>query len=161
MATYAISTEQSRRMDAALGDLLFEAEARAVILSDIGGNVIAGTRSVDGYQGDTLTALAAGSYAATRELARQVSEPDFQSVYHQGERTSIYIQGLSAAFMLTVIFDNSRTTVGLVKLYAGKLARQLTPELDALMGQGVSVADCRARFEMDGGADVFERVRQV
>jgi hypothetical protein len=82
-------------------------------------------------------------------------------VYHQGERTSIFIQGLAAACMLTVIFDNSRTTVGLVKLYAEKLARQLTPELDALMGQGVSVADCKARFEMDTAADIFERARQT
>lgn len=156
MSVQAISIEQARALENALADLVFEAEAAAAILSDIGGNVFASTRGPEGFGLDTLSALAAGSFAATRELARQMGESEFQSVYHQGENTSIYIQGIAGASLLTVIFDNQTTTVGLVKLYAGKLLQQTAPLLSELLGQDVRAIAGDVKFELDGSAEAFE-----
>jgi predicted regulator of Ras-like GTPase activity (Roadblock/LC7/MglB family) len=158
MSTQAISLEQSRALETALGDLVFEAEAAAAVLSDQGGNVLANTRGPEGFGLDTLSALAAGSYAATRELARQLGESEFQSVYHHGENTSIYIQGVASACLLTVIFDNQTTTVGLVKLYSGKLLQQMAPLLADLLGQDVRSIAGGEKFELDSSVDAFEPV---
>jgi predicted regulator of Ras-like GTPase activity (Roadblock/LC7/MglB family) len=156
MSAQAISLDQARVLESALGDLVFEAEAAAVILSDLGGNVFASTRGPEGFGLDTLSALAAGSFAATRELARQMGESEFQSVYHHGEHTSIYIHGVASACLLTVIFDNQTTTVGLVKLYAGNLLRRIAPLLAELLGQDVRSIAGGETFEMDVSADAFE-----
>lgn len=156
MSAQAISIGQSRALENALADLVFESEAAAAILSDIGGNVFASTRGPEGFGLDTLSALAAGSFAATRELARQMGESEFQSVYHHGENTSIYIQGIAGACLLTVIFDNQTTTVGLVKLYAGKLLQQMAPLLAELLGQDIRSIAADVRFEMDRSTEAFE-----
>jgi hypothetical protein len=48
-------------------------------------------------------------------LARLIGEPEFGSLFHQGEKESMYLADIARRVILVVLFDN-RTTLGLVKL---------------------------------------------
>ena len=71
-----------------------------------------------------ISALGAGIFGASRELARMLGENEFSAVLHQGERKSIFLRAVDADTLLVMIFSQS-ANVGLVKLYS-------TPAVDEL-----------------------------
>jgi predicted regulator of Ras-like GTPase activity (Roadblock/LC7/MglB family) len=73
---------------------------------------------------DTISALVAGSFAATKEMARLLGEEEFTALYHQGERDNIQLSLVGDRTLLTILFDD-RTTVGMVRLYATETAKRL------------------------------------
>ena len=158
MAGTAISEKQSRALNATLSDLMVLAEADAVFLSDFGGNLLAYVTSAEADDSVyTIAALAAGSFSATRELAAQIKEPEFHSIFHQGENNSIYMQSVSTDYLVLVVFGK-RTTAGLVKLYVEKAAKEIEPVLKQVHGQSVSAAGGETRlFEMKMDTDVFKK----
>ncbi len=154
MPGYAISEEQSEKLNTALSDLAVQAEADAVFMSDCGGNMIAHFAQSESSAIPTIAALAAGSFAATRELATLIGEPTFHLIYHQGKETSIYMQSV-LDFLLLVIFGRS-TTVGLVKLYVEKASKELEPILKAIDGISETPAkDSAHPLELDQSSGIF------
>ncbi|MBN1673676.1 MAG: roadblock/LC7 domain-containing protein [Kiritimatiellae bacterium] len=139
MSGYAINEPQSKRLHTALLDLSVQAEAKSVFMSDRGGNIIAQTTQQHDTTIDTVAALAAGSFCATRELARMIGEPEFHSIFHQGEKASIYIQSTVYDILVLVIFGKE-TTPGLVKLYTEKTCVELTSLLEEIVKQNASQA---------------------
>src|SRR2546423_15023992 len=79
-----LTIEDVANLDGVLGDFLKKAEAELTVVIDRGGNVISqfGERNVTDVT--IIAALAAGSFAATRELARRLGEVEFHGLYHQG-----------------------------------------------------------------------------
>jgi predicted regulator of Ras-like GTPase activity (Roadblock/LC7/MglB family) len=150
-----ISQTQGQRLNQAVEDLMVQAEAEAVLLMDTGGNVISHTPYRDDSLIQTIAALGAGSFSATRELAVMTEETAFSSVVHEGETTSTYIQSLPYDCLLVVIF-RKQTTLGLVKLYAQKSAGELKPLLKQVTGQSVVAADGTVCFELDTSRTVFD-----
>jgi predicted regulator of Ras-like GTPase activity (Roadblock/LC7/MglB family) len=71
---------------------------------------------------DTISALVAGSFAATREMAKLLGRR-FSALFHQGKATTSKSRW-SATALLTAIFDD-QTTVGMVRLYAAEAAKRL------------------------------------
>ncbi len=120
----AITEEISLQIDKMLRELLVQAESDAVFLVDRGGNIIA-QETVESYaHEENIAALASGSFFATLEMARLVGEDEFQSMLHQGEKISIYMEGTSGEMLLVVVFGKY-SNVGLVKLYTKKTGQQL------------------------------------
>lgn len=150
-----VTEEQSRLMSAVLTDLAAQSEAEAVFLGDVGGNVLAFISAPGSDTVQTIAALAAGSFAATRELARMIGETSFSSIYHKGENSSIYIQIIAGAFLILVVFGKG-TAVGLVKLYVDKASQELQPFLLALDGQKPSDYSNTQPFEMAEAARIFK-----
>ena len=66
---------------------------------------------------DSVAALAAGSFAATREMARLLGEGEFNSLFHQGARENIQISQISDRALFAIVFDD-RSNLGLVRFYA-------------------------------------------
>ena len=64
-----------------------------------------------------IAALVAGSFAATRELARLVGEAEFSSMSHQGARDSIQIALLGERALFAAVYDQ-RSNLGLVRWHA-------------------------------------------
>lgn len=114
----------NREIEKILAELLEQVEAEGVFFCDRGGNIIA-QRSVNKYEHtENIAALAAGSFFATLEMARLVGEPKFRSLLHQGESSSIYMEGMKGDLLLVVIFSKD-SNAGLVKLYAKNTCQQL------------------------------------
>jgi predicted regulator of Ras-like GTPase activity (Roadblock/LC7/MglB family) len=155
--TYAVDEEQSRLLHQALAGLRSLAEADAAFLSDYGGNLLASDgRNPDDPVVHTMSALAAGSYSATRELAGLVHETSFHSIVHQGEKTSLLLCGVGDDFVVLVVFGR-QTTAGLVKLYVEKMVREIEPLLQSIARQSLEkMGGARNTFELAGG-DVFKQ----
>jgi len=154
--TSALTAEQGGLLTQAVSDLLVQAEATTVLLADIGGNILAQSPARD--ENHTIAALAAGSFCATRELAVLSGETTFHAVSHEGEQTSIYVQSVTSNYLLLVIFQKT-TTLGLVKLYARKSARELRPLLGEIATQTLTAARGGAEFRMANVDEVFEGSR--
>ena len=86
----------------------------------------------------TIAALAAGSFAATRELAAIMGEKEFKTVFHKGTETGIFIQCVASHYLLLAVMSED-TTEGLVKLYADKICTQIEPVLVAQPAYGSPV----------------------
>jgi len=80
--------------------------------------------SMDGSL-ESVAALAAGSFSATREMARLVGEGEFSTLFHQGSRESLQISAIGDRSLLVVVFDD-RSNLGLVRFYAEETTERLT-----------------------------------
>ena len=124
MPGYALSVEQHQALKKTLVQLSKDMEAKGLILSDYGGNILVEVLPEGNQDGETLAALAVGSFVATRELAKLVGEKEFRWVFHMGHKTSIYIQCVAAHYLLFAILGN-RITQGLAKLYVEKASAHI------------------------------------
>ena len=122
----SLGEDASRKIDQILRELLEQVEAEAVFFCDRGGNIIASQSVSPQGNEENVAALAAGSFFATLTMAKLVGETEFQNMLHQGEKTSIYMEGLKGDMILVVIFSKD-SNPGLVKLYAKTACQQLEP----------------------------------
>ena len=76
------------------------------------------------FDEDTISALVAGSFSATREMARLLGEQEFSALFHQGENDNIQLSLVGDRTILTVLFDDN-TTLGMVRLYVAETVEKL------------------------------------
>lgn len=121
---------QCEAMENQLSDLLVRSESEAVFLCNKGGYILAASAVEDYEHNDNIAALAAGSFYATREIARLVGEPEFRYVFHQGNKKSIFMQTTALDLLLVVVFGES-SNPGLVRLCADEMSSGLEAEFKA------------------------------
>lgn len=114
-----------QRIDEEIDGLLELSGSRCAFLIDRDGHLV--TRRGDAVQSslESIAALVAGSFAATREMARLPGEDEFSTLSHQGERESIQISLVGDRALLAMVFDQ-RTNLGMVRYYAVESVRRLT-----------------------------------
>ena len=120
--------EDIDKINAVLDEFLADSQARAALLVDREGHLVTKKGLTGSFDPDSLAALVAGSFAATRELAKLLGETEFSVIFHQGKNEHIHIGLASDRSLLVVIFDD-RTTLGMVRLYAHELAEKLTESM--------------------------------
>ena len=132
MSTIPVLTiEDVATLDGVLGDFLKKAEAELTIVIDRGGNVISQFGDMTVMDVTIIAALAAGSFAATRELARRIGEVEFNALYHQGNGSHIFMNSVDDETIMITVFG-PRTTVGLVRFYSISAAAQVAQLLKSL-----------------------------
>jgi len=94
--------------------------------------------------------LAAGVYAATNELARQIGETEFTITFHQGSENNIHISLLTQESLLVMIFDN-RAPIGAIRFWAKKISAVLVPIIERMMQ---AIPDDFAASGMDEDLDL-------
>lgn len=152
----ALTEEVSRQIEAILTNLLEQVEAEAVFFCDRGGNIVARQSNSTYDNEQNITALAAGSFFATLEMARLLGESKFRRLIHQGERTSMYMEGMRGDMILLVVFGKD-SNPGLVKLYT-RDARQKLEKFniaETMHRDARSAAVASIDFEMDETAQPF------
>jgi predicted regulator of Ras-like GTPase activity (Roadblock/LC7/MglB family) len=107
-----------------LKSLLKNAKARCALWVDKNGFLIAGEGKSALDDGETISALVAGSFAATKQMARLVGEKEFSILFHQGTTQSIQLSAVGDRTILAVLFDK-KTTLGKVRLYASQVSLKL------------------------------------
>jgi predicted regulator of Ras-like GTPase activity (Roadblock/LC7/MglB family) len=118
-------------LDGVLADFLKKAEAELTVVIDRGGNVISQYGDMTVMDVTIIAALAAGSFAATRELARRIGEVEFNALYHQGNGSHIFMNSVDEETIMITVFG-PRTTVGLVRFYSTGTAQQVALLLQSL-----------------------------
>ena len=119
-----LTIEDVAALDGLLADFLNKAEARLTIIIDRGGNVISQFGEISATDVTVMAALAAGTFGATRELARRIGEAEFSALYHQGMGNHMFMNSVDDDTIMITVFG-SRTTVGLVRFYAGQTAQKV------------------------------------
>lgn len=107
-----------------LQEFLKLANARAIFLIDKEGHLVCREGTVESVNPDTMSALVAGSFAATKEMARMLGETEFSVMFHQGKKDNINISLVGERAILAIVFDE-KTTVGMINLYAKELISKL------------------------------------
>ena len=111
-------------IEAVVGRLVRDANAKGVFVVDRNGQLIAEAGELRGIDTTSLASLTAGCIAATGGLAKLVGEEDFPVHFHQGQRDNLHITLVSSRIILVVIFDD-RSSLGLVRLRVKKAGAEL------------------------------------
>jgi hypothetical protein len=105
-----------------------EASARLVLVMTSAGQVIAQhgfSRAVDVM---SASALGAAILASTEEIARQLKQPPFAALNHQGEKQGIFLAAVPTArakLVVLAVYDLDASSLGLVQLFFEQLAAGL------------------------------------
>ena len=126
-----LTREDVAALDSLLMDYLQKSEATLTVVIDKGGTVIAQGGESGSIDITIVAALAAGSFAATKELARRIGENEFSALYHQGKGQHIFMSALDEHTIIITVFGE-KTTVGLVRFYTVNVAVPLAALLDSL-----------------------------
>ena len=112
-------------IEAILDAFLKKSAAKCALLIDQDGHMITARGITASIDLDTISALVAGSFAATKALAKQFGEEDFTALFHQGRSGNIQLSLVGDRALLTALFEDN-TTIGMVRLYAREAAKRLT-----------------------------------
>jgi predicted regulator of Ras-like GTPase activity (Roadblock/LC7/MglB family) len=140
-----LTAEDQMAIEARLADFLAKSEAQWSALVDKGGNLFAQSGNTGSLDLSILSALAAGSFAATHELAKRLGESEFSALYHEGHGQHILMSALAHECLLVTIFGE-RTNIGLVRFYA----QQATGSLNELLQQAQAKEATMAPLVLDG-----------
>lgn len=105
-------------------------DSKCNMLIDKEGHMVTKAGHTDDFDMQAVSALVAGSYAATREMARLLGEEEFSVLFHQGRRDNIQLTLVGDRTILATVFDE-RTTIGMVRLYA----KEASEKLQKIFGQ--------------------------
>ena len=148
---YVVTSEDFEQLNEDLEDFITQSEARTVLLCDRGGNVIASSGEAASDNMDMVSALVAGSFAATKQLALVLGEQEFSAVFHQGSKISIFISGVDEEVLFLALFSDE-TNAGLVKMYALKTCRKFSGLFEEIMTrEQVKFADPTQSFKLSKG----------
>lgn len=111
-------------INAILDAFMKQSATKCALLIDKDGHMVTGRGATQKIDVDTISALVAGSFAATREMAKLLGEDEFSALFHQGKSDNIQLSLVGDRALLTAIFDE-QTTVGMVRLYANEAAKRL------------------------------------
>lgn len=130
-ATWSLDESDYQRITAQLNDLLKECNARCALLVDRAGQLLASAGEQMTFDPTAFASLTAADFSANDQLARMIGEPEFASLFHQGEKESMYLADVARRVILVVLFDE-RTTVGMVRLRVKQAVNELVTLFDEM-----------------------------
>src|SRR5881409_3954502 len=101
--------EDIQRLDDELRELLEKSDATTALIIDKGGFLISSQGDSRQFDLTTIAALASGAYMANQTIANLVHETNFNSVYQQGEKFSIFARCVGEECLLVIIFEAGRS----------------------------------------------------
>lgn len=108
-----------------LGELYSKTRAKVVLFADMSGQIICERGDTAEMNTTVLSALAAGDFAATAEIAKLVGEGDrFKLHFHEGETKNVYLTNVGDQFFMIIIFD-ATVALGMVRVYTKKAVESL------------------------------------
>jgi predicted regulator of Ras-like GTPase activity (Roadblock/LC7/MglB family) len=120
--------EDVHRLDDILQDLIEKTDATTALIIDKGGFLISSLGDSRQFDLTTIAALASGAYMANQTIANLVHETNFNSVYQQGEKFSMFVVCVDEFCLLSIIFK-AHLSVGVVKYFACPSAQQIAEQL--------------------------------
>lgn len=149
------------QVDALLKDFLRLSKAKSVYFIDKEGHAVTQMGDTAGVNPEALSALVAGSFSATRELAKVLGESEFNTMSHKGAKGQINVTLVGRRSMLVVLFDE-KTTAGMVALYLKELGDKVAKLLDvAERQQAMKAKDEAEPLGEEYNASLQEKLDQL
>ena len=136
-SSWSFREEDSTRIQGILTHFLRESNARTSLIVDRTGQMVAVAGEEPTFDPISFASLTAADFSANDQLARMIGEPEFGSLFHQGEKESMYLADIARRVILVVLFDN-RTTLGLVKLRVKTTVRELNQVFQSMFDRSAS-----------------------
>ncbi len=124
--------EEYNQIQKVIDRLHRDSNAYAVLLIDKNGQEIAASGEIENIDTTSLSSLTAGNVAATGGIAKLMSEREFSTQFHEGERTNIHISIVASRVILLVLFDE-RSSLGLVRLRVKKAGGEVGQIFESMM----------------------------
>ena len=123
--SWSFSEKDFNSLSDSLRRFLDESGSHCALLVDRSGQLITTIGEKPDFDTTAFASLTAADFSANDQLARLIGENDFSSLFHQGERESMYLAGVAGRLILVALFDN-RTTLGMVRLRTKQAVEELT-----------------------------------
>ncbi len=133
LTNFVVTEDGINRIRRLMHELVSDVDAKAALLVEKSGQMIATDGDVQGLDTTALASLVSGAFASTRAVARLIGETEFQAMFQQGESASIFMYALGTNDILVVVFDDISKT-GLVKVSAQQTAVALSQEIAQMQG---------------------------
>ena len=114
-----------QRIERLLQGFLYDSNARCALLVDRSGQLVTTAGEKPDFDTTAFASLAAADFSANDQLASMIGEHEFSSLFHQGEKESMYLADVVRRVILVVLFDN-RTTLGMIRIKVKALVRELS-----------------------------------
>lgn len=136
-ATWSFTEDDFGAITTSLQRFLHDSNARCALLVDRTGQLVATVGEQPTFDPTAFATLTAADFSANDQLAKLIGENDFNSLFHQGEKESMYLADIARRVILCVLFDN-RTTLGLVRLKMKATVDELTKLFEGVFARGVT-----------------------
>ena len=157
-ASWSFTQDDFDGITRTLQRFLYDSNARCALLVDRTGQLVATVGEQPNFDPTAFATLTAADFSANDQLARLIGESDFSTLFHQGERESMYLADVARRVILVVLFDN-RTTLGLVRLKMKLAVDELTKLFEAVFEREKEMQAARPNI-LAGAEDEIDRLFQ-
>jgi len=157
-ASWSFTEDDFNSITHSLQRFLYDSNARCALLVDRTGQLVATVGEQPTFDPTAFATLTAADFSANDQLARLIGESDFSTLFHQGERESMYLADVARRVILVVLFDN-RTTLGLVRLKMKLAVDELTKLFEAVFEREKEAQASRPNI-LAGADDEIDRLFQ-
>jgi predicted regulator of Ras-like GTPase activity (Roadblock/LC7/MglB family) len=148
--------EDVERLGAELRELLAQSEATTAVIIDKGGFLITSEGDTRQFDLTTIAALASGAYLANQTIANLVHETNFNSVYQQGEKFSMFVICVDENCLLVVIF-RAQVSVGAVKYFAEPAVKRIAVQLQIAQERDHGAGLDLSEMNLADPSDLFKK----
>jgi predicted regulator of Ras-like GTPase activity (Roadblock/LC7/MglB family) len=148
--------EDIQRLDDVLREYLERSDATTAMVIDKGGFLITNQGDARRFDLTTIAALASGAYLANQTIANLVHEENFDSVYQQGEKFSMFVTNIDESCLLMVVFS-SKVGVGMVKYHAAEARKQIAHQLQTAQERDPSAGLDLSVLNLADPSELFKR----
>src|SRR6202161_1559175 len=134
-ASWSFTEDDYGAITQTLQRFLYESHARCALLVDRAGQLVATVGEPPTFDPTAFATLTAADFSANDQLAKLIGETDFNSLFHQGEKESMYLADVARRVILVVLFE-TRTTLGLVRLKMKETVGELTKLFEQVFSRG-------------------------
>jgi predicted regulator of Ras-like GTPase activity (Roadblock/LC7/MglB family) len=136
-SSWSFEEADFHRIDRILQGFLYDANARCAMLVDRTGQLVTTAGEKPEFDSVAFSSLAAADFSANDQLATMIGETEFSSLFHQGEKESMYLADVARRVILVVLFDN-RTTLGMIRIKVKGVVRELTEIFSELFSRSAA-----------------------
>ena len=125
-----LSGEMYKAISEVISELATKIRAKTIIFADMNGHPITQRGTATDIDIPSLSALAAGDFSATPEIAKIIGEKkQFKFIFHEGEKFNAYLSNVGDNFLLILIFD-SNAALGMIRIYTKRAISTLADVLE-------------------------------
>ena len=156
-ASWSFTEDDYRAITRLLQKFLFESNARCALLVDRSGQLVATVGEKPRFDATAFATLTAADFSANDQLAKLIGEKDFTSLFHQGDKESMYLADVARRVILVVLFD-TRTTLGLVRLKIKETVNQLSQQFEQMFARSAAAHASHESGVLAGAEDEIDKL---
>ncbi len=122
--TLILGVEEYVTLQKLLDDFTYRANTHSSMISSLSGQLLVYSGFKTPFNLLAISALIAGVFQSTRELARLIGEKKFVTFFQEGENWNIYYTLIEEDLLLATFFDD-RTILGMVEVQSKKLSKRV------------------------------------